>query len=60
MITIEIDFDVYKKLTVRRESEEVSYNDVIRDLLKMSPKKSDEVLLNKLEKRPYQGHEREY
>lgn len=33
MATIEIDFDVFKALTLRRESEEVSYNDVLRDLL---------------------------
>src|SRR5689334_6991810 len=33
MYTIEVDFDVYKQLTVRRSTEEVSYNDVIRDLL---------------------------
>ena len=33
MHTIEVDFDVYKQLTVRRSTEEVSYNDVIRELL---------------------------
>ena len=33
MHTIDVDFDVYKQLTVRRETEEVSYNDVIRELL---------------------------
>ncbi|PNG50284.1 MULTISPECIES: DUF2924 domain-containing protein [unclassified Variovorax] len=33
MHTIEVDFDVYKELTVRRETEEVTYNAVIRDLL---------------------------
>lgn len=33
MHTIEVDFDVFKQLTVRRETEEVSYNDVIRELL---------------------------
>ncbi len=30
---IEIDFDVFKALTLRRESENVSYNDVLRELL---------------------------
>ena len=30
---IEIDFDVFKALTIRRESENVSCNDVLRDLL---------------------------
>ena len=33
MKTIEIDFDVYKALTIRRDAEEVSYNDVLRELL---------------------------
>ena len=30
---IDVDFEVYKQLTLRRDSEEVTYNDVIRDLL---------------------------
>lgn len=33
MHTIEVDFEVFKQLTVRRTTEEVSYNDVIRELL---------------------------
>ena len=33
MTTIDIDFDVFKALTLRRSSEEVSYNDVLRELL---------------------------
>lgn len=33
MLTIEVDFDVYKQLTVRRATEEVTYNDIIRELL---------------------------
>lgn len=40
MRTIEIDFDVYKALILRRSSEEVSENDVLRDLLGLPPKKS--------------------
>lgn len=40
MATIEIDFDVYKALTARRESEQESYNDVLRDLLGLPPKKA--------------------
>lgn len=36
MMTIEIDFDVYKALTVRRGDETVSYNDVLRSLLGLS------------------------
>jgi hypothetical protein len=37
MNSIEIDFDVFKELTVRRASEDVTYNDVIRDLLGLDP-----------------------
>jgi hypothetical protein len=37
MNTIEIDFDVFKALTVRRPSEAVSYNDVLRELLGLEP-----------------------
>ncbi|MGC6328921.1 hypothetical protein [Rhizorhabdus sp. FW153] len=33
MATIEIDFEVYKELTVRRATEAMTYNDVIRGLL---------------------------
>jgi hypothetical protein len=33
MATIEVDFEVFKELTVRRESEAMTYNDVIRGLL---------------------------
>lgn len=33
METIQIDFDVYKALTSRRATAQVTYNDVIRDLL---------------------------
>lgn len=32
---IEIDFDVFKALTARRESESHTYNDVLRDLLEL-------------------------
>lgn len=35
MATIEVDFDVYKELTVRRATENVTYNNVIRKLLKL-------------------------
>ena len=33
MVALDIDFDVFKALTARRESEEMSYNHVLRDLL---------------------------
>ena len=38
MTTIEIDFDVYKALTLQRESESTTYNDVIRRLLGLDKK----------------------
>jgi hypothetical protein len=38
MATIEIDFDVFKSLTARRDSEDKTYNDVLRDLLGLSPR----------------------
>jgi hypothetical protein len=40
MMNIEIDFDVYKELTAKRSSEEESYNDVLRDLLGLAPRKT--------------------
>jgi hypothetical protein len=40
MPTIEIDFEVFKQLTVRRETESVTHNDVIRSLIGL-PKSSD-------------------
>jgi hypothetical protein len=36
MPTIQVDFDVFKALTMRRASEEVSENDVLRQLLGLS------------------------
>jgi hypothetical protein len=39
MRTIEVDFDVYKALTLRRSSEDVTENDVLRELLRLSPKR---------------------
>ena len=36
MATIEVDFEVFKELTARRETEEVTHNDVIRKLLKLT------------------------
>ena len=35
MATIEVDFDAYKQLTMLRQSESDTYNDVIRRLLKL-------------------------
>jgi hypothetical protein len=38
MATIDVDFEVFKELTVRRTTEDVTYNDVLRDLLKLRKK----------------------
>src|ERR1700721_3110081 len=35
MPQIEIDFEVFKELTIRRRAEEVTYNEVIRELLNL-------------------------
>jgi hypothetical protein len=48
MHSIEVDFEVLKALMTRRTTEEVSYNDVIRDLLKLgakppAPRRAEEV-----------------
>lgn len=37
MHTIDIDFDVFKALTVKRASEDETYNDVLRNLLHLGP-----------------------
>lgn len=39
MPTIDVDFDVFKAITLRRPSEEVSENDVLRQLLGLPPRK---------------------
>jgi Protein of unknown function (DUF2924) len=38
MRTIEVDFDVFKALTMRRPTEDVTENDVLRDLLALPPR----------------------
>lgn len=38
MPSIEIDFDVFKALTARRPSEEVTANDVLREMVGLPPK----------------------
>lgn len=40
MYTIEIDFDVFKELTLRRSTEDVTHNDLLRELLGLRRKKS--------------------
>ena len=40
MRTIEVDFDVFKALTLRRPSEDVSENDVLRQLLGLPAKRA--------------------
>lgn len=39
MRTIDVDFDVFKAITMRRASEDVSENDVLRELLGLPPRK---------------------
>ena len=39
MVTIEIDFDVFKRLTSMRETEKVTYNDVLRKILGLNQRK---------------------
>ena len=38
---VEIDFEVYKALTNRRATESTTYNDVLRELLKLPPSKAE-------------------
>lgn len=40
MMNIEIDFDVFKELTNRRVTENITYNDVLRELLGLNPAKT--------------------
>ena len=40
MQTVEVDFEVYKQLTIRRATEQITYNDVIRELLGIKTKAS--------------------
>ncbi|MBI2970277.1 MAG: DUF2924 domain-containing protein [Gammaproteobacteria bacterium] len=40
MRNIEVDFDVFKALTLRRSSEEVTENDVLRELLGLPTRRS--------------------
>jgi hypothetical protein len=43
MPTIEVDFDVFKALTARRPAEDVTENDVLRQLLRLPPRASPTV-----------------
>jgi hypothetical protein len=38
MHTIEIDFDVFKEITVRRKNEDITPNDVLRELFGLEPR----------------------
>ena len=42
MRTIEVDFDVYKALMIQRETEEMTFNDVLRKILDLGPPKEPE------------------
>ena len=39
-MTVEVDFDVYKELTYRRETEEMTHSDVLRRLLSLAPRRN--------------------
>ena len=39
MQTIEIDFDVFKEITIRRKTEDITPNDVLRELFALEKKK---------------------
>jgi len=41
MKTIEIDFDVYKEITIRRDTEEVTENDVLRKIFGLESEKQN-------------------
>jgi len=53
MRTIEIDFEVYKELTIRRATEEVTFNDVIRELLKLKPVSKENKQILSEDKKPW-------
>jgi hypothetical protein len=38
MRTIEIDFDVFKEITLRRKNEDITPNDVLRELFSLAPR----------------------
>lgn len=42
MVSIDIDFDVFKELTIRRESEAMTENEVLRELLGLTISKSNQ------------------
>jgi hypothetical protein len=44
--SIDIDFDVYKELTFRRKAEDMTENDVLRELLGLSPTELSRSKLN--------------
>jgi predicted CopG family antitoxin len=46
MQTVEVDFEVYKGLTARRATEQVTYNDVIRELLGIKARTEPRALQN--------------
>lgn len=41
MYTIEIDFEVFKEITARRATENITENDVLRELLGLAPKQHE-------------------
>ena len=41
--SIDVDFDVFKEITRRRATQDVTPNDVLRDILGLEPKKAEDV-----------------
>jgi hypothetical protein len=55
MVAIEVDFEVFKALTARRETETVSCNDVIRGMLKLPTAKHQATSLNRRNGATFKG-----
>lgn len=54
---IEIDFDVYKEITVRRDSPDVSENDVLRKLLGLAEETRETTTVGELSEPRFEGWE---
>ncbi len=57
MATIDVDFEVYKALTIRRETEEMTCNDVLRQLLNLGERTRAESDVQPLGSLIYKGAE---
>jgi hypothetical protein len=55
MFTVEVDFEVYKAIFALRANERVTENDVLRELLSLSPKKEIPTPVSKSNGAPTEG-----